>query len=161
MGLSPPLVVFLVILGASFLCAMGYAVHIRFGTNDEDKSRLNPLVEQEQYMRQVRQRNFNWMRDYCRANGIRRPPPQNNTSMIRLLSNFSRVPSMPLDFAMDRTAFRHWKPYLSTLRRRHLITTRKPTDESTAALGNVSIWNPKLTLYDIQEFRTGVRKYLA
>lgn len=75
MGLNPALVVFLVILGSAFVCAMGYAVHIRFGTKDEDRKRLNPLIEQEEYMRQVRQRNFNWMRNYCRDHGIRRPPP--------------------------------------------------------------------------------------
>ncbi|QDS77568.1 hypothetical protein FKW77_001371 [Venturia effusa] len=74
MGLAPALIVFLVILGSAFLVAMGYAVHIRFGTKDEDKKRLQPLVEQEEYMRSVRQRNFNWLRAYCRDHGIRRPP---------------------------------------------------------------------------------------
>lgn len=74
MALDPALVVFLVILGAAFNCAMGYAVYLRFGAKDEDKKRLDPLMEQEEYMRQVRQRNVNWMRQYCRDHGIRRPP---------------------------------------------------------------------------------------
>ncbi|RDI83115.1 hypothetical protein Vi05172_g6814 [Venturia inaequalis] len=70
MGLNPALIVFLVILGSAFSCAMGYAVHVHFGTNDEDKKRLNPLVDQEEHMRQVRRRNFNGMRNYCRDPGI-------------------------------------------------------------------------------------------
>lgn len=74
MGLNPALIVFLVILGSAFLCAMGYSVHRQFGTKDEDKKRLNPVIEQEEYMRQVRKRNFNWMRNYCRHHGLRRPP---------------------------------------------------------------------------------------
>lgn len=75
MGLNPALIVFLVILGAAFVVAMGYSVHIRLGAKDEDKKRLNPLMEQEAYMRQVRHRNFHRMRNYCREHGIRRPPP--------------------------------------------------------------------------------------
>ena len=71
--LAPPLVVFLVILGAVAVTMMGYATHRVFGFKDEDSKNLNPSDEQEAYMRQVRQRNFNWLKAYCASQGIRRP----------------------------------------------------------------------------------------
>jgi hypothetical protein len=73
-GLAPVLIVFLVILGAVFLTLMGYATHRTFGIKDEDKKRLDPVDEQAVYMRQVRQRHFNWLRAYCASQGIRKPP---------------------------------------------------------------------------------------
>jgi hypothetical protein len=72
--LAPPLIVFLVILGAVFATTMGYATHRVFGFKDEDLKKLSPSDEQEAYMRQVRKRNFSWLKRYCNSLGIQKPP---------------------------------------------------------------------------------------
>lgn len=69
------LIVFLVILGSAFVTAMGYAVHRTFGITEEQKKRLDANDEQARYMREVRERHFNWLRSYCMSLGNRRPPP--------------------------------------------------------------------------------------
>jgi hypothetical protein len=85
-GLAPALIVFLVIAAAAFVTMMGYSVHRTFGIKDEDKKRLDANDEQAAYMRQVRQRHFNWLRRYAISQGIRRPPMVSNILAFTLFN---------------------------------------------------------------------------
>jgi len=59
-SISPSLIIFLVILGAGALVVCGFAVMRFYGGDIEDESsRYARTPEQDSYMREVRERNWN------------------------------------------------------------------------------------------------------
>lgn len=62
---APALIIFLVILGAGALVICGFAV-MRFwgGDEEQDTSYMNRSVEQDRYMREVRERTWGKLPNY-------------------------------------------------------------------------------------------------
>lgn len=63
--ISPALIIFLVILGAGGLVVCGFAVMRFWGGNEaQDTSYMNRSVEQDRYMREVRERTWGKLPHY-------------------------------------------------------------------------------------------------
>jgi hypothetical protein len=63
-SIAPALIIFLVILGAGALLCCGFAVMRFYGDDTQDTSHLNRSVEQDRYMREVRERTWGRLPHY-------------------------------------------------------------------------------------------------
>jgi hypothetical protein len=76
--MAPSLIIFLVILGAGALVCCGFAVFRFYGGDiEDDSSRFKRTPEQDQYMREVRERTWHKLPKL----GVRDPYKYSNRSM--------------------------------------------------------------------------------
>ncbi|KAF2010880.1 hypothetical protein BU24DRAFT_427077 [Aaosphaeria arxii CBS 175.79] len=77
-AIHPALIVLCVMLGAALMVTCGAGVHRMYGVRVEDRAHMVRSVEQESYMREVRDRNLEGLMHEGRRSHFKHPRPPVN-----------------------------------------------------------------------------------